>query len=257
VKIACHTRPWREDFPLAFQQAREAGFSAVETFCLTQWIPQPEAFHARLEEAGLVLAAMECGGEWTVPARAEAEWDGAERLARFLSSVGAEIMIASGGRRPPQGPPVRDFAALAHTLSRLGRLCADLGLRLCYHPREGSLVEYRDQIAIMMDAAPPDALSLCLDTGDLALTGSDPLEVLRAYGPRIGHVHLKDVDWNTHLPVPPGQGALNLGEFLGELRERDYPGWVTVEIERSGDPLNDARLSLRFVEDSFASVAGK
>ncbi|MBW3622166.1 MAG: sugar phosphate isomerase/epimerase [Armatimonadetes bacterium] len=241
MNLACHIRPWGEDFQVAWEEARQAGFTAVESYCLSQWFPKPEAFREMLGEAGVTLAAMEYGGEWVNPERAAGERDGAERLARFLADIGAPVMVVSGGRRPPKGASLDRYDALSNVMNELGGFCRDLGVRLCFHPREGTLIEYRDQIGLLMEATDPEQVSLCLDTGELARTGSDPIEVLQAYGPRVGHIHLKDLDWSTSAPVVPGKGALNLVGVLEELQNRQYGGWVTVELDRSLHPLEDAR----------------
>jgi inosose dehydratase len=193
---------------------------------------------------------MECGGEWIAPERAEVERDAAERLARFLSEVGAEVMIVSGGRRPPDGVALDFYASFTAVMSELGSVCREHGLVCCFHPKRGTLIEYRDQIGLLMDGTDPKSVSLCLDTGELALSGCDPIEVLRAYAPRVGHVHLKDLDWNTHRLVAPGQGALELGVFVRELRAKDYPGWITVELAAPVDPVAEGRAALDFLTSS-------
>jgi inosose dehydratase len=249
MKVAYHTGPWRETFADSWSGVRDAGFAAVETYCLSQWFEKPGAFKKILDDAGLSLAAMECGGDWIVPARAEIERDAAERLARFLSHMGANAMVVSGGRRPPEGTSVESYDALGAVLSRLGETCRYFGLALCYHPKRGTLVEYRDQIELLMERSDPGLVSLCLDSGDLARAGSDPLEVVKTYGERIRHVHLKDLDWRTHRPVSPGAGSLELAELLKDLDERGFVDWITVELSESADPLADARASLAFLQD--------
>lgn len=247
MKFAYQIRPWAEEFSRAWQEVADAGYHAVESFSLSQWFPRPSEFRELLDGFGLALAAMECGGEWVVPERAEAERDGAMRQARFLSEVGGEVMVLSGGRRPPEGAPPESFTALADTLTEIGARCRELNLRLCYHPREGTLIEYRDQVSILLDATDPQLVSLCLDTGDMARMGCDPIEVLRTHRERVGHVHLKDLDWHTHQPQVPGAGALNLGEWLADLQSGGYAGWITVELDSSPHPLEDARASKDFL----------
>jgi inosose dehydratase len=241
LKVALHTAPWNERFAEAWAGAREAGYRAVETFCLSQWFGKPSEFRAILDDFGLALAGMECGGEWITPERAAVEQDSGERLARFLAEVGADVMVVSGGRRPKEGVDLESYAAFSEVMSGLGETCRSLGVRLCFHPKRGTIIEYRDQIGMLMDGTDPDLVSLCLDTGELALSGCDPLEVFRAYGPRVGHIHLKDLDWHTHRPVTPGKGALELDVFLEELKAKKYGGWMTVELDQTPDPINEGR----------------
>lgn len=248
MRIACHIAPWGERFTDGQEAIRDSGYGAIESYCLSQWFAKPDAYRDALREAGLELAAMEYGGDWIDPARVETEKQGAELLAGFLAVVGAGIMVVSGGPRPAEGAPLASYDDFTDVMTRLGIDCRDRGVRLCHHPKPCTLIEYRDQIERFMAATDPDAVSLCLDTGDLASAGCDPLEVARSLGNRVGHVHLKDLDWRTHGPVPPGKGALDLRGVLDALRERGYDGWVTVELDRSADPLEAARASRAFVE---------
>lgn len=248
MKVALHTAPWNERFAEAWAGAREAGYNAVETFCLSQWFSKPSEFKAILDDFGLSLAAMECGGEWIAPERA-VERDLGERLARFLAEVEADVMVVSGGRRPQEDVALESYATFSEVMSGLGETCRSLGLTLCFHPKRYTIIEYRDQIGILMDGTDPDLVSLCLDTGELALSGCDPLEVLRAYGPRVGHIHLKDLDWHTHRPVTPGKGALELDVFWEELKAKEYGGWITVELDQTSDPINEGRAAREFLVD--------
>jgi inosose dehydratase len=249
VKIACHAGPWREDFAAAWPAIRDAGFAATETYCLSQWFDQPDAFREILDASGLSLVAMEYGGDWILPERAEVERDAVERLASFLSRFDADSLIVSGGRRHPEGASLDSYDALAAVMNRLGETCRESGVHLCYHPKRDAIVEYRDQIELVLEKSDPSLVFLCLDTGDLARSGSDPLEVVRTYGDRIRHLHLKDLDWKTHRPVVPGKGSLELDALLQELQRIGCDACLTVELEDSSDPSADALAAFNFLRD--------
>ena len=48
-------------------------------------------------------------------------------------------------------------------------------------------------------------VAICIDTGHLFLGGSDPAEVVTAAGPRVRHVHLKDIDARLAAEVRSGE----------------------------------------------------
>jgi inosose dehydratase len=93
---------------------------------------------------------------------------------------------------------------------------------------------------------------LVLDTGHIALTGGDVLQVISHHHERIIHVHAKDVrrpivdalvpERDSFLDAVcrgvftvPGDGALNLSAIIRRLAAHRYQGWFVVEAEQ--DPI--------------------
>jgi sugar phosphate isomerase/epimerase len=84
---------------------------------------------------------------------------------------------------------------------------------------------------------------LVLDTSHAAVARHDPIEVRRAFGDRLRHVHLSDnagKGWDSHLP--PGEGVLPLGAFLDDLSSSDYAGAITLEVDLRRQLTDDAAL---------------
>ena len=82
---------------------------------------------------------------------------------------------------------------------------------------------------------------LVLDTSHAAVSGHDPIEVRRLFGPRLRHVHLSDnagKGRDSHLP--PGDGVLDIDGFLEDLsalrRTRARSRWRSISGPRSGTP---------------------
>jgi sugar phosphate isomerase/epimerase len=73
---------------------------------------------------------------------------------------------------------------------------------------------------------------LVLDTSHAAVSGHDPIEVRRLFGPRLRHVHLSDNAGrgrDSHLP--PGDGVLDIDGFLEDLSGSRYEGAVSLEVD--------------------------
>jgi sugar phosphate isomerase/epimerase len=73
---------------------------------------------------------------------------------------------------------------------------------------------------------------LVLDTSHAAVAGHDLREVRQRFGGRLRHVHLSDnagKGWDSHLP--PGEGVLDLDDFLIDLGAAGYDGAVTLEVD--------------------------
>jgi len=136
------------------------------------------------------------------------------------------------------------FADAAESIARQVR--AETGLRTVFHHHCGGYVETLDEIDRLMALTDPDLLGLCLDTGHCLYGGGDPLALLREYGPRVWHVHLKDMEplvanrarqegLDYFQAVAQGvfcelgRGVVPFASVLEELGAMDYKGWLVVE----------------------------
>ena len=99
----------------------------------------------------------------------------------------------------------------------------------------------------MFDAAESDALGLEFDPSHLVRIGVDHMAALKAFAPRVHHVHAKDTEmlWDSiaehgyYGGSPfryriPGYGEVDWAEFISGLVEIGYDGGVVIEHE---DPI--------------------
>ncbi|MEX1017562.1 MAG: sugar phosphate isomerase/epimerase [Phycisphaeraceae bacterium] len=86
-----------------------------------------------------------------------------------------------------------------------------------------------------------ETVGLNLDTGNLWLGGGDPLAYIDAFGPRIRHVHWKDMDktWQPKrgtvygcgmATIALGDGVVGVREIAEALKASGYDGPTTLEI---------------------------
>ena len=131
--------------------------------------------------------------------------------------------------------------------ARLDELAHDHGLTHVLHPHWGTLVERRDEVwRTLEDCDVP----FCLDTGHLALGETDPVELAEAAGPRVAHVHLKDISdaigarlragalelvpaVQEGLFRPLGDGDAPVGATVRALEAAGYDGWYVLEQDIS------------------------
>lgn len=84
-------------------------------------------------------------------------------------------------------------------------------------------------------------VGICLDTGNCWLGGADPGDYVRTFGPRIGHVHWKDIPaaWEQKRGtqygcgmaiIPLGDGVVNVKSVLSALKTAGFNGATTLEI---------------------------
>lgn len=209
------------------------------------------------------------------------ERDAFLRHLDLLRSCGASVVIVAecSHRTYPQPDQPLDFTsgtpaltagewqALCHGLTEFAALARDGGLTLVYHHHLGTVVQSATALEKLLGDVP--TLGLLYDTGHLTAAGIDPLTVLHRYGPRIGHVHLKNVRtavltraraeaWSFACAVTGGlftvpgdvDGCVDFASVLAGLAALDYRGWLVVEAEQDparANPLHYATLARDYI----------
>ncbi len=154
-----------------------------------------------------------------------------------------------------------DWGPYGDRLTRVGEHLAGRGVAMAYHHHMGTVIETEAEVDRLM-ACTGEAVGLLLDTGHLSFAGADAVAVAARHGPRINHVHCKDVRADVlekarggdmsfldavleGVFTVPGDGAVDFTKVLGALRLSAYSGWLVVEAEQDpakAHPLTYARM---------------
>ncbi|MGH9245056.1 MAG: TIM barrel protein [Acidimicrobiales bacterium] len=216
------------------------------------------------------------------PSRRPAALAAAARTAAVLAAADAEVFVTAAvvddgwSRRRPLGD--EQWSHLFQMLDEIDDLTAEHGLRQVVHPHVDTVIETEDDVRRVHDGT---AVGWCLDTGHLAIGGTDPLAFAEEAGDRVAHVHLKDVDQavadrlnagdvdlmaavHAGLFRPLGDGALPVADVIETLERGGYRGWYVLEqdVALSGSPaegdgpVQDVARSIDFVRSVFASQVG-
>jgi len=171
--------------------------------------------------------------------------------AHWLSALGAETLVLAA--IPQRDASIdrkvvltnAEWAHLIHLIGSVQHLCSRRGLKLAIQPRYGSSIQGPEDIERLLVGS---EAGICLDMGQLVLSGADALEVLDLAEKRILHVHLNDVDpalaalvrdhsmgyadaVSRHLFKPLGEGVAPVAQVVEALRGAGYRGWFTLEQE--------------------------
>jgi inosose dehydratase len=217
-----------------------AGYDGIEVFDgnLMQYRDAPEDFVRLLDEAGLRLVGVYSGANFIFPDVLGEELARIELAAQLAGELGAQYLVVGGGAQRTEGTAATDYERLAAALDAVDDIADDHGLVATFHPHMTTIVETPEQVATVLADS---VIALCPDTGHIILGGGDPAELIARHADRIPYVHLKDVDPETGNFVPLGEGALNLDAVMAALREADYDGWITIELDAWDDPASAAR----------------
>jgi len=191
---------------------------------------------------------------------ADEEWRAAADHVRLLKDCGSQVLVygecglmtgASPWDEPlSKGPTLKelDLSVYAGKLGEFSTRLKETGITLAYHCHLKMVVEKAEEIDAFCEATSED-VGLLLDTGHAYAAGADYAEILRKFGSKVVHIHLKDVrrgaldrarknDWSFNSAVRagmftvPGDGDIDfsaVGEFI---RTSGYRGWLVVEAEQ-------------------------
>lgn len=252
-------------------EMRQAGYTGTE---LGHRFPSDGAeVKALLERYGLRLASGWHSTYLASRSYADEEKSFDAHMAR-LQAAGSRVVIVaecthaihSDGSKPlrfASGQELLDSDAWTRVyegLDRLSERAGAAGMKVAYHPHMGTVIQDARDVEQLM--ARTKVLSLLLDTGHLAFAGADPLSVLRAHGPRVAHVHLKNIRPAVVEEVRskrqsfeaavragaftvPGDGGIDYRPLFEHLSQLGYSGWWIVEAEQDPAKANPLEYALR------------
>ncbi len=243
-------------------EARGAGFSGIEL---------GHKFPRAADQLRPILEAHDIGlvGGWystkLVSRDVQAEIIAAHDHLGLLRDMGCSVYIIAesanaihGDKAAPLSKSPRldagDWPGFGARMTDFCKFLRDQGFAPAFHHHMGTVVETADEIARFMDSV-GEEVGLLLDTGHAAFAKADPVLLATTYGPRITHVHCKDVRSSVRDAVlardasfldavvdgvftVPGDGDIDIPAVLCEMSRVDYTGWLIVEAEQDPDKAN-------------------
>jgi inosose dehydratase len=245
--------------------------------------PEGDELAADLRRRNLRLAEVYVSLPATVDGPSDDATDIARERLRLLDGVGGDVLnvaldgspdrdVRAGRAWEPETPVLSDEAwdRLVTVLHAIADTARALGHPTVFHPHAGTFVETPMEIDRLLGSTDPARVGICLDVGHLLVGGGDPVATLRAFGERVRHVHLKDVDpavlarlrdgslgsfttaVRERVFTELGAGILDLDGVIETLAARDYEGWLMVEQDSCwGAPSESAAIGRRVLAASL------
>jgi inosose dehydratase len=250
------------DAPNAIRDVGELGFHGFESFgsVLQAWDARG-GLQLQLQAQRLPLIGAYCPLNLTDPAKRTDELKKAILWSTLISSYGGRVAVIG----PDNVDRKRfDFAAaradIVTTLNGIGQVMTAAGLSAAVHPHTGSCIQTRDEIRAVMDSANARDVMLCPDTGELMAAGVDPLAIIKQYGERIAHVHIKDYNGGAQHDgyTAAGRGKVNIPAIMDALEALPQAFMVMVELNpdaalNKADPAT-ARLTATQAKATFEAL---
>ena len=150
--------------------------------------------------------------------------------------------------------PVQPFESVAVTTMGNEPVCVGVPASV---PFAASVIPVGSVLEVVKNLDP--RCGLCIDVGHTARTGVDVVESIRAAGPRLLDMHIKDLsDLKAKgSQVPVGDGAMPIVAIFKELKKMNYQGGVMLEYEVEADnPLPGMQKSFSYMRGVLAGLRG-
>jgi inosose dehydratase len=247
--------PWS----FVLSEIADLGFEGTELGPLGYLPDRPAALREELAARSLCLVAGLVMEPFHQAARRLRLLDVARRTCALLRTVGAgrvlliEALVperTSCAGRSAEAPRLDDgrWRDMVRLIEEVADLVRRADLEAAFHPHAGTYVEFADEVERLMEDL-DDGVGLCVDTGHAVFAGVDPVDLLRAHGERVRHLHVKDVrgdvlarcraegvDFADAVAAgafcPLGAGEVDFAAVRDALDELSYRGWVTMEQDR-------------------------
>ena len=206
----------------------------------------PARIRAMVEKAGLTLTSVCAHANLLDPTSPETYG-----TTEIIKEIRLAKLLGVGQVITTEGDPKTDFG---HRLTPEQRLfiiteklqapiawAEDLGVELLLEPHGIVTDSVKGMEALLTALGHGKTVGVCLDTGNSWLGGDHPLEFIQAFGPRIKHVHWKDMgaEWEAKRGtlfgtgmslIPLGDGVIGIREVVQALLRIGFDGPTTLEV---------------------------
>jgi len=143
-------------------------------------------------------------------------------------------------------------------LPRIERFARQYDIRIAIHNHGPEDKLWASPLDILKAIRTMDArIGCCIDVGHTVRAGTDVVQAIRAVGPRLFNVHMKDLadPHDKESQVAVGQGILPIPKIFKALLEVNYRGFVDLEYEiHPDDPMPGVISSFAFMRGVISGM---
>ncbi|BDZ50388.1 hypothetical protein GCM10025867_26290 [Frondihabitans sucicola] len=197
------------------------------------------------EVAGIAALTRDAGLEMSGVAgyaRAD-ERDDVERVLRATAALGApQARVAMPRSDTAEAYPAL-FERTREDVAWAASLAASLGIKALVELHHETITPSASAARRLLEGLDPEHVGVIHDLGNLVIEGRERhTAAFELLGDYLAHVHVKNARWVTdgertpagslrwrHEWAPLRDGQADVGQYLTDLREHGYDGWVTLE----------------------------
>ncbi len=167
------------------------------------------------------------------------------KAIRLAAQLGIQdVITAEGDPKTEFGEHLTRAEQIFATVEKLRAPVAwarEMGVKLLLEPH-GRVTDTLDGMGAVLDKlGHAESVGVCLDTGNSWLGGAEPLDYIKTFGRRIGHVHWKDMPKEMEAKrgtmfgcgmaaIPLGDGVVGIPAIVKALKQSGFDGATTLEI---------------------------
>lgn len=250
---------WEQSYEKILDEIVSAGYTATELGPYGFFPTDAKVLKKDLDKRHLKLLASFVPVTLSDPAASAAVVEQIRKVGDLLAALRAPFLVLAdaqsperdriSGRVPKDGSSslsAQQWRTVAKVVADAGRVAAEFGLDLVFHPHVATYVETPEEVERFFDETSSTKIGLCLDTGHCYFGEGDPLAEAEKYRSILRYVHIKDVDdkvlaearrrkMNFEKAIEAkvftiiGQGCLDFPGFFKILAKNGYSGWMVVE----------------------------
>ncbi len=261
---------WREQCELAadagYQGIEIAPFSLVEKGIEELTPRKRQAMVAAMKRSGVecvglhwLLSPPPAGLHVTTPEGSvrERSWDYFHKLIDLCGDLGGKVMVFGSprGRNAVKGLSIADATKyLAEGLARAACHAQGRGVKILLEPLgsgQTNVVNTTAEAIRILDQIQHPAVETMFDFHNTTDEELPFHEIIEKYFPRIGHVHVQEMD-GKHLGA--GTGTRDFVKAFQVLKDLGYDRWVSLEVfDFSPGPRTIAKESMK----ALKTIEGK
>lgn len=192
-----------------------------------------------LSDHGLTISCVDTSCRFHSPdAQERARWlEEGERMADLAASLNAPGIRVFGEKIQPGANRTSTCAWIAASVRTLGERVAASGVEI-WLETHGDFASAAATAEILAESGSLKIGAVWDPANCFLESGERPQEGASVLGPRIRHVHLKDLRQSPEgwKPALTGEGDFPLAEVRSALRQLDYPLFVSFEWEKKWHP---------------------
>ena len=143
-----------------------------------------------------------------------------------------------------------DYRYWADRMNKDGETARRRGVWLAFHNHAGDLALKDGQVPydVFVERTDPKVVRQQLDTGNLAMSGRDPMEYMRRFGDRYWSFHIKDVpSIGARNDTELGKGVIDFKRLLASIDRIDEKHLFVEQETYPGTPLESARRDYQYL----------
>ena len=220
-----------------------AGYKDVELLSSMRNFGMPPAqLRQLLDRLGLRAPSTHIGAEG---------FDNLSALFDEAATLGHQYIVLASLPYGPGKATLDDYRRWADRLNEAGRQARAHNLWMAFHDEAydfSPLIEGQMPYDILADRTDPSLVRLQLDTGNAAMGGRDPLDLMRKYGSRYYLFHIKDAaGLGATSDTELGKGTVDFRQLLSMIPDIDNKFLFVEQESYPGAPIDSVRRDYAYI----------